>query len=325
MRSRSSLLVAGALSLALILSGCAGSSTPSSTSAETTPAEGAAPSYEVVDNGDAILASTISENFGDTPEVTTPSLDAVGELMERTIVVEGAGEPITAESTVVWKEQIYDLGTGQAATEFTGQGPVDLTNPQLPEYVTAALVGVPSGSRLGLVIPAAVMLGTTTGAENVDPMLLILDVQSIPAAGATADGEPQEATQSLVTTSANPGEAPTIEVHSDQPEPTEQVIDVTIKGDGAVVEAGDYVTVQYTGLLFSDGSEFDSSWTRGGTPISFSTTGVVEGFANALVGQTVGSRITTIFPSDLGYGDQGNSSIPGGSTLVFVVDIIETL
>ncbi|KAB1644154.1 FKBP-type peptidyl-prolyl cis-trans isomerase [Gulosibacter chungangensis] len=323
MRSRSSLLLASALSLALLLSGCSGSSNPEA-SAPAVEDTGVAPSYEVVDGGDAIAAATISENFGDTPEVTAPGADLVGELMERTIVVDGGGEAITSESTVVWKEQIYDLGTGEAATEFSSQGPIDLSNPELPEYVVAALDGVPSNSRIGLVIPAAVMLGTTTGSENVDPMLLILDVQSIED-GAAANGTPQEATQSLVTTSANPGEAPTIEVHSDQPEPTEQVIDVTIKGDGATVEAGDYVTVQYTGLLFSDGTEFDSSWTRGGTPISFSTTGVVEGFANALVGQTVGSRITTVFPAELGYGDSESASIPAGSTLVFVVDIIETL
>ncbi|MDJ1370135.1 FKBP-type peptidyl-prolyl cis-trans isomerase [Gulosibacter molinativorax] len=324
MRLRRYSVLTGVVSLALLLSGCASGSPAADSTAAETQAVGEAPSYEVVDDGEAIAAATISENYGDTPEVTPPAADLVGDLMERTTVVDGDGEPITAESSVVWKEQIYDLGTGQPATEFTAQGPVDLSNPELPEYVAAALVGVPSGSRIGLVIPSAVMLGTTTGAEDVAPMLLILDVQTIED-GAAANGEPQEPTQSLVTTSANPGEAPEITVHSDQPEPTEQVIDVTMKGDGAVVEAGDSVTVQYTGLLFSDGTEFDSSWSRGGVPATFPTTGVVEGFANALVGQTVGSRITTVFPAELGYGDQDNGTIPPGSTLVFVVDIIATM
>lgn len=323
MRFRSSLLIAGALSLVLVLSGCAETSAPGSTSAETQDV-GAAPSYEVVENGDAISAAMISENFGDTPEVTPPSADLAGELMERKVIVEGSGETITNESTVIWKEQLFDLGTGQPATEFSAQGPIDLSNPELPEYVVAALNGVPSNSRIGLVIPSAVMLGTSTGAENVAPMLLILDVQAIEE-GAAATGEPRESTQSLVTTSATPGEPPVIEVHSDQPEPTEQVLEVTIKGDGATVEEGDHVTVQYTGLLFSDGTEFDSSWSRGGIPTAFPTTGVVPGFANALVGQTVGSRITTVFPAELGYGDQDTGTIPPGSTLVFVVDIIATM
>lgn len=323
MRARPTLLLTGALSLLLLLSGCAEGTAP--TQSPTATADiGAAPSYEVIDDGDAIAAATISDNFGEAPEVTVPSADLVGELMERTIVVDGGGEAITAESTVVWKEQLYDLGTGEAATEFTAQGPIDLSNPELPEYVAAALEGVPSNSRIGVVIPSAVMLGTTTGAESVSPLLLVLDVQTI-AEGAAADGEPQESTQSLVTTSANPGEAPTIEVHSDQPEPTEQVLEVTIKGDGATVASGDQVTVQYTGLLFSDGTEFDSSWSSGGVPTSFSTDEVVDGFANALVGQTVGSRITTVFPAELGYGDQASDTIPAGSTLVFVIDIIATL
>ncbi|MGO1544309.1 MAG: FKBP-type peptidyl-prolyl cis-trans isomerase [Gulosibacter sp.] len=322
MRSRSSLLVAGALSLALILSGCAGTDPESSTGP--TPDIGASPSFEIIEDGEAISNAVISENFGDTPEVTLPAADLVGEQMERTIVVEGDGEPLTSESMVVMKQGVYDLGTGEGGEFMPIQGGVQLNNPQLPAYMAAMLADVPANSRIGVIVPAEVMLGSTTGAENVSPMLLVLDVQSI-AAGDAADGEPQEATQDLVTVTGEPGAQPTIEVHSDQPEPTEQVIDVTIKGDGATVEAGDFVTVQYTGLLFSDGTEFDSSWTNGGTPISFETTGVVEGFANALVDQTVGSRITTVFPSELGYGDQDTGTIPPGSTLVFVVDIIATM
>ena len=49
---------------------------------------------------------------------------------------------------------------------------------------------------------------------------------------------------------------------------------------------------------------------------------VVAGFRDALVGQQVGSRVVTVFPSDLGYGDETYGPIPGGSTLVFVADII---
>lgn len=309
----------GALSAALLLTGCAPADEPTETAAVADQ-----PSYDVSEGGAAIDAAQVSTNFGEQPEVELPSEDLVGENIERTLVVEGDGAPITSESIVVFKQQVYDIGTGEFGPYEPFAEPLQLNNPELLPYLPASLDGVPSGSRVAVVIPAEVMLGTTTGAENIGSMLLVMDVQEI-AIGQAAEGEPQSATQDLVTVSSTPGEQPEIEVHSDQPAPTDQVIDVTIKGDGPLVEAGDYVTVQYTGLLFSDGTEFDSSWSRGGTPTAFMTTQVVPGFGDALVGQTVGSRVTTIFPPELGYGDQDGGAIPPGSTLVFVIDIIATM
>jgi peptidylprolyl isomerase len=49
---------------------------------------------------------------------------------------------------------------------------------------------------------------------------------------------------------------------------------------------------------------------------------VVPGFAQALKGQTVGSQILVVIPPSLGYGDKATSSIPAGSTLVFVIDVL---
>lgn len=89
------------------------------------------------------------------------------------------------------------------------------------------------------------------------------------------------------------------------------------------MQAGGSVTVHYTGVLWSDGTVFDSSWSRK-SPATFSLNGVVPGFAQALEGQTVGSQIVAIIPPELGYGDQDNGTIPSGSTLVFVIDILGT-
>jgi FKBP-type peptidyl-prolyl cis-trans isomerase len=49
---------------------------------------------------------------------------------------------------------------------------------------------------------------------------------------------------------------------------------------------------------------------------------VVPGFAEALEGQTVGSQVMVVIPPDQGYGEEGQGAIPGGSTLVFVIDIL---
>lgn len=314
----------GALLLALGLSACAsGPGAPASSGAEAPEDE--AVSYEVLDGGDAIDAAEISAELGEEPEVALPDAGLVGDLMEREVVVEGDGPAISSASTVVVKQQVHDLGTGESGPYQPVEAPLALENPELPPFYAAALEGVPSGSRVAVVVPAPVMLGTATGAEDVAAMLLILDVLAIES-GQAADGEPREPAQDLVEVSAVPGEQPEIAVHSDRPAPQEQVIDVVLAGDGDTVEEGDFVAVQYTGLLFEDGAEFDSSWGRGGLPSAFATDRVVPGFSAALVGQTVGSRVVTVFPPELGYGEQGSGeAVPGGATLVFVVDIVGTL
>ncbi|WP_289093891.1 FKBP-type peptidyl-prolyl cis-trans isomerase [uncultured Bifidobacterium sp.] len=103
----------------------------------------------------------------------------------------------------------------------------------------------------------------------------------------------------------------------------ELVVQTLIKGDGKEVKEGSYVRAHYTGWLL-DGTQFDSSWDRG-EPSDFSLTQVIEGWSQGLAGQTVGSQVLLIVPSDLGYGDSGSGdTIPGGATLVFVVDILAT-
>jgi len=51
--------------------------------------------------------------------------------------------------------------------------------------------------------------------------------------------------------------------------------------------------------------------------------GVIAGWNEGLVGQKVGSQVMLVVPPDKGYGEEGSGdTIPGGSTLVFVVDIL---
>jgi peptidylprolyl isomerase len=101
-------------------------------------------------------------------------------------------------------------------------------------------------------------------------------------------------------------------------------------GNGPVVEDGDTVVVQYTGVLWDDNSVFDSSWDKGtsGAPATFTvSTGedaqVIPGFSKAIIGQKVGSQLGVIIPPSEGYGEAGaGQTIPGNATLFFVVDIL---
>ncbi|TAM88637.1 MAG: FKBP-type peptidylprolyl isomerase [Jatrophihabitans sp.] len=101
-----------------------------------------------------------------------------------------------------------------------------------------------------------------------------------------------------------------------------------VVGTGAAATPKSTVNVQYVGVLYKNGTEFDSSWKRG-APTSFSLTGVVPGFTEGIGGgdgvapMKVGGRRIIIMPAAMGYGSQSPSTqIPANSPLVFVVDLL---
>jgi FKBP-type peptidyl-prolyl cis-trans isomerase len=96
---------------------------------------------------------------------------------------------------------------------------------------------------------------------------------------------------------------------------------VNKKGSGKSPEATDEVTVHYAGRLL-DGTEFDSSIKRG-EPTTFPLNGVIAGWTEGLQLMKEGAKYEFYIPSDLAYGDRGSPPrIPGGSTLIFEVELI---
>lgn len=100
-----------------------------------------------------------------------------------------------------------------------------------------------------------------------------------------------------------------------------------VVGKGKAATAASTVSVQYTGVLYKNGTKFDSSWARG-TAASFSLAQVVPGFTQGIGGtgkvapMHVGGRRIMILPAQLGYGATAQGSIPANSALVFVVDLL---
>jgi peptidylprolyl isomerase len=99
-----------------------------------------------------------------------------------------------------------------------------------------------------------------------------------------------------------------------------------VVGTGKPATPKSTVSVQYVGALYTNGTVFDSSWSRG-EPTTFPLTGVVPGFTQGIGGtkgvppMKVGGRRLIIMPAALGYGSQANGPIPANSPLVFVVDL----
>lgn len=97
-----------------------------------------------------------------------------------------------------------------------------------------------------------------------------------------------------------------------------------VVGSGRLAEQQHTVLVQYVGVLGRDGSEFDSSWGRGGQPVSFPLNGVIPGFRNGIAGMQEGGRRVISMPPADGYGANGAPPVIGpNEPLVFVVDLLQ--
>lgn len=104
--------------------------------------------------------------------------------------------------------------------------------------------------------------------------------------------------------------------------PTELVTQDVVVGSGTAATSANTVDVRYSGTLYADGTPFDSSWRRGQAPVSFPLNRVVPGFAQGIEGMRPGGRRVIVIPPELGYGADGAGPVPGGATLVFVVDLV---
>lgn len=103
----------------------------------------------------------------------------------------------------------------------------------------------------------------------------------------------------------------------------EVLVEDSVVGVGEVAVTGNRVVVHYTGR-FSDGTIFDSSLTRG-EPFQFilGAGQVIQGWDQGIVGMKVGGKRTLTIPSELGYGPNDYGPIPGGSTLIFDVELLK--
>jgi peptidylprolyl isomerase len=159
-------------------------------------------------------------------------------------------------------------------------------------------------------------------------------VQQAPSGGLTAEAAaPATPTTSTPTTStpttttpstplpAALSKKPTVAIPTGPP-PKKLVIKDIIKGTGPPATASSTVTVQYVGVVYKGGTQFDASWNDGsGQPVSFPLSGVIPGWTEGIPGMRVGGRRELIIPPSLAYKNQKQAKIPANSTLVFVIDL----
>ncbi|HYH24854.1 MAG TPA: FKBP-type peptidyl-prolyl cis-trans isomerase [Blastococcus sp.] len=140
-----------------------------------------------------------------------------------------------------------------------------------------------------------------------------------------ACGDDETATGPVPGVSTDLSVAPEVPA-SDQEPPTDLVTDDVVVGEGEEAESGSTVAVKYVGAFYETGEQFDSSWRRGEDetlPVTLGAGQVIPGFDQGITGMHEGGRRMVTIPSELGYGEQGTGPIPGGATLVFVIDLVD--
>jgi peptidylprolyl isomerase len=139
------------------------------------------------------------------------------------------------------------------------------------------------------------------------------------AAETTAGGDATEAAQDEVDTSTKP----VVESPGGEPPGAFLVEDIVV-GKGREAKQGDTVEVQYVGIDYETGEQFDASWDRG-EPFEFSLGGgeVIAGWDQGVEGMKVGGRRELVIPPDLAYGPSGQPpDIAPNATLIFVIDLL---
>ena len=89
--------------------------------------------------------------------------------------------------------------------------------------------------------------------------------------------------------------------------------------DGRSPNRGSVVTVHYTGKTIN-GKSFDSS--RGGVAPAFRLRDLITGWIIALQQMRVGDKWEIYIPAEKGYGKLNQPGLPGGSTLIFEIELI---
>lgn len=252
---------------------------------------------------------TVSGEPGAVPDLEYPMPLSIEEPTVE-VVWEGTG-PELAEGQPVLMDYYAETGAdGTVVGEtYTGEPKAYvLTAEALGVDIFEALRGQRVGARVLHLVPPA--------EGQSAPTVAVFDL--LPT---RAEGEPVQPRDGIPTVDLDERGAPTITVPAAEP-PADLVIQPLLRGPGPQVEPGQVITVQYTGVRWSDGSEFDSSWGPGKLPAPFpiGVGSVIEGWDTGLVEQTVGSQVLLVVPPLMGYG--GTEHELAAETLVFVVDIL---
>jgi peptidylprolyl isomerase len=310
---RRRLATASVLALALTGTAACGSDSSESATEEST---------------DSISGLTVTGDFGEEPKIEIDGMDVSD--VETAVAIEGEGSEMSSDSAALYRFVIANGGTGETvASNYQDNAPQQLVMSQEAEVITESVEGESIGSRILLAMPVKELLGEQ-GAPQVglgpdDDLVMVIDLIDEAEAPLTApegeEVEPPAWAPGIVEEDGNVTGIDFSDANEEQPTKFRAV--PLIEGDGPAVKEGDSITVDYFGIVWGGDEPFDESFSREPTSFTLAKGSLIDGWVKGLAGVKVGSRVMLVIPADLGYGEQGSPpDIPGGATLVFVVDVL---
>ncbi|CBG74337.1 MULTISPECIES: FKBP-type peptidyl-prolyl cis-trans isomerase [Streptomyces] len=328
MRRRSLLIAVPAGLVTLAACGDGDSDSAKASSSPSASASGAAKPPKIVDG--PLPAITGGVKFDEKPTVAKGSGEPSKDLAVKTVIA-GSGKTV-AEGDYIQANYLGQIWSTAKVFDNSYDRKTPLVIQLSPQGIIDgwryALTGKKAGSRVEMAVPPTWGYGkdgnAQAGIKGTDTLVFVVDVQDTFNAKSSAKGTKaaqNDAKLPKVGTNTD-GKAPSIEVPKVDP-PTQLVANYIIEGDGPEVGAEDSLLVQYKGVLWDTGKEFDSSYSRGALS-SFGLKQVVKGWSQGMTGKKVGSRLLIVIPPKLGYGDTppSGSDIKKDSVMVFTVDIL---
>lgn len=268
------------------------------------------------DAAPALDAVTISEDLEAEPTIEFTAPLQISDADAR-VVVHGDGAAIAEGDMVIWRDVYVDASTGETLQSWWQGGPaggVRAAADTIGEKAFAVLTSMTVGSRFAM---AGWQQDQSGQARS---LIQVADVDRV-VSPLRAEGDPGKPSGTFPAVKLGEDGAPALEAAPEGEPPTSTVREELILGTGDATRDGDFLTMQYTGWKWSDGSQFDSSWERG-APFSFSQGAgqVIAGWDQNLLDLPVGSQVMLVIPPEEAYGDQGELA---GETLIFVVDVLD--
>jgi FKBP-type peptidyl-prolyl cis-trans isomerase len=270
----------------------------------------------------------VSGDLKKAPEVDFATPITADEI-ETKVITPGTGQKIFGNQKVKLELAVYNGGSKKQllSTKFDGSDATAMTLApgQIPDFC-GALAGVREGSRVAVLYPPKFAHNAQgiadLGVKATDSLVFVFDILKVYLPMALGDEKALPVGFPAVNVVRASNGTPGITIPKTAA-PTALSIATLIQGRGDTVAMGDNVTMHYSGFLWDGHTKFDSSWDKG-EPLSakMEDGGLIKGFLKAVVGQKVGSQIVAVIPAKDGYGATGTSGIPGGATLVFVIDIL---
>lgn len=109
------------------------------------------------------------------------------------------------------------------------------------------------------------------------------------------------------------------------PPPNDLVVEDLSEGAGAPAKDNDVVEINYVGVLYKNGKEFENTYdTHDPLYLRIGAGEVIPGWEQGLKGMKVGGRRELIIPARLGFKPGQARGVPAGEAIVYVIDLIKT-